>query len=410
MIATVGASNRWVIAAAVMVMQLGLGSFYAWSVFRAPLSELYATNVTDVNIAFFLASLTFTLAAFSGGLLMRWVSPRVIGVAGGVLYGLGVFLASFADESLLILYLAYGVVGGIGNGLGYIAPVAALPEWFPDRPGLAYGMAVCGYGAGSAVTTPIATYLISSTGGPLTAFGILGLAYVVLIGGAALFVKAPPGHHEPEVRETTEQVEGEKSTGRGWSLREALKSWQWYALWIIFFLHTTVGLAIISDAKTLAASLGGATAALASFFVVIVAAGDATGRLVWPALSDRIGPRGVFMAMFLLQAAAFLLLPLLGADTFLVFSLLSFVVLTCYGGGYGTMPAFVYAYYGSRDVGAIYGSMIVASGVAGFGAPVLLAHSVDATGSYSPALYVMAALMLVGTLISLFLRPPESPQ
>jgi OFA family oxalate/formate antiporter-like MFS transporter len=405
-----GTWNRWVVAAAAVVMQAGLGSFYSWSVFREPLSSLYGTNITNVNVAFFLASLVFTFAAFGGGLLMRRVGPRVVGVAGGVLYGLGVFLASFAEGNLSILYVTYGLIAGTGLGLGYIAPIAALPRWFPDRPGLAYGMAVCGFGAGSAITVPIATSLISSTGGPLSTFGILGLAYVVLVGGAASLVKDPPEDREPLQRSELLEQESDKAAERAWDFRGALKTWQWYALWIMFFLNVSAGLAIISDAKAMAASIGGASAALASAFVVLVAVADSTGRLFWPALSDRIGQSNVFLAMFLLQAVSFLLLPVLGAGSFVIFSVLSFVVLTCYGGGYGTMPAFVNAYYGSGDVGTIYGSLITASGVAGFGAPLLLARSADTTGSYGPALYATAALMLLGAVIPLLIRPPESPR
>jgi MFS transporter, OFA family, oxalate/formate antiporter len=385
-------------------MQAGLGSFYSWSVFREPLSSLYGTNITDVNVAFFLASLVFTFAAFGGGLLMRRVGPRAVGIAGGVLYGLGVFLASFAEGSLPILYVTYGLIAGTGLGLGYIAPIAALPRWFPDRPGLAYGIAVCGFGAGSAINVPVATSLISSTGGPLSAFGVLGLVYVVLVGGAASLVKNPP-----EGRELLEQ-ESDKAAGSPWDFRRALKTWQWYAMWAIFFLNVSAGLAIISDAKAMAASIGGASAAFASAFVVLVAVADSTGRLFWPAVSDRIGQSNVFLAMFVLQAASFFLLPLLGASSFAMFSVLSFVVLTCYGGGYGTMPAFVNAYYGSGNVGTIYGSLITASGVAGFGAPLLLARTADTTGSYDPALYATAALMLVGAVIPLVIRPPEPPR
>jgi OFA family oxalate/formate antiporter-like MFS transporter len=383
-------------------MQAGLGSFYSWSVFREPLSNLYGANITEVNVAFFLAAFVFTIAAFGGGLLMRRVGPRAVGVAGGVLYGLGVFLSSFAGESLFLLYLTYGLVVGVGLGLGYIAPIAALPRWFPDRPGLAYGMAVCGFGAGSAINVPVAEALISSTGGPLRAFGILGLAYVVLIGGAAALVRNPPG--EPEGREPIKQA-GVR-VGRGWDFQGAVRTWQWYALWAIFFLNVSAGFAIISDAKAMAASIGGASATLASAFVVMVAVADSTGRLFWPALSDRVGQSTVFLAMFLLQAASFSLLPLLGAGSFAAFCALSFVALTCYGGGYGTMPALVNAYYGSGDVGTIYASIITASGVAGFGAPLLLALTADATGSYGPALYATAALMLVGAAIPLALRPP----
>jgi MFS transporter, OFA family, oxalate/formate antiporter len=392
--------NRWVVAGAAVVMQAGLGSFYSWSVFREPLSDHYGAGITEVNVAFFLASLVFTIAAFGGGLLMRRVGPRAVGVAGGVLYGLGVFLSSFAGESLVVLYLTYGLVVGVGLGFGYIAPIAALPGWFPDRPGLAYGIAVFGFGAGSAINVPVAEALISSTGGPLRAFGILGLAYVVLVGGAAFLVTDLP--EDPERQEPVETA----AAPLAWDFQGALRTWQWYALWAIFFLNVSAGLAIISDAKAMAASIGGASATLASAFVVMVAVADSTGRLFWPALSDRIGQSTVFLTMFLLQAAAFSLLPLLGAGSFAVFCALSFVALSCYGGGYGTMPALVNAYYGSRDVGTIYAGVITASGVAGFGAPLLLALTADATGSYGPALYATAALMLVGAAIPLVLRPP----
>jgi OFA family oxalate/formate antiporter-like MFS transporter len=401
--------NRWVVATAAVVMQAGLGSFYSWSVFREPLSSLYGSNITNVNVAFFLASLMFTFAAFGGGLLMRRVGPRTVGVAGGVLYGLGIFLASFAEGSLPILYLTYGLIAGTGLGLGYIAPIAVLPRWFPNRPGFAYGMAVLGFGASSVINVPIATSLMSLTGGPLQTFGILGLAYTVLVGAAASLVKNPPEGREPEVPEPPEQESG-KTAEHTWDFGRALKTWQWYALWAIFFLNVSAGLAILSDARAMAASIGGGTAALASAFVVIVAIADSVGRLFWPTLSDRIGPRDIFLAMFLLQAVSLLLLPLLAVGSFVMFSVLSFIVLTCYGGGYGTMPAFINRYYGSRDVGTIYASIITASGVAGFGAPLLLARSADTTGSYGPALYVTAALMLAGALIPLLIRAPEFPQ
>lgn len=399
-----GGVNRWVVVAAAVIVQTGLGSFYAWSVFRGPLSNLYGASVTDVNVAFFLASLVFGVASFGAGLLMRRVDPRIVGVAGGLLYGLGIYLASFAGESLPVLYLSYGLVAGVGLGLGYVVPVVVLPKWFPERPGLAYGIAVLGFGAGPVMGAPLGTFLISSTGNPLSAFGILGPAYVIVIGGAAFFLKNPCGNYEPGRRESA----GEAASP-GWNFRGALSTWQWYATWVMFFLSTTAGLAIYSDASAIASDLGGGTAALASFFVILLAVGDMARRLFWPTLSDRIGPRNVFLAMFLIQAASFALLPLVGTGSFVIFSVLCFVVLTCYGGGYGTIPALVDAYYGKKDIGTIYASIVTASGVAGFGAPVLLALSADAAGSYGPALYATAGLTLAGAAIPLILRPPGSP-
>jgi MFS transporter, OFA family, oxalate/formate antiporter len=255
----------------------------------------------------------------------------------------------------------------------------------------------------------VATYLISMTGGPLQAFGILGLAYVVLVGGAALFLKNPPEHHRLDEHGPPERESDKATQQRSWDFRGALRTWQWYAMWIMLFLNTTAGLAIISDAKAMAAEISGASAVFASAFVVMVALADVAGRLFWPTLSDRIGPSHVFLVMFLLQVAAFLLLPLLGAGRFTLFAIFASIVLTCYGGGYGTMPALVDTYYGSKDVGSIYGGIITASGVAGFGAPLLLAWLADTTGSYSPALYVTAGVMLVGAGIALVIRPPGVP-
>jgi OFA family oxalate/formate antiporter-like MFS transporter len=174
----------------------------------------------------------------------------------------------------------------------------------------------------------------------------------------------------------------------------------------VFLLNTTVGLVIYSDARALAESIGGATAAAASAFVVVVSLSDTVGRLAWPLLSDRIGGANAFLAMFLLQAVAFFLMPVPGAGSFAVFCILASAVTSCYRGGYATMSALTAAYYGPRDIGTIYGGILTASSVAGFGAPLLLARSADLTGSYLPALYATGGLMLVGAVVPLALRPP----
>ena len=399
--------NRWTVAVAAVVMQLGLGSLYAWSVFRRPLSAHYGTSVTGVNVTFFIAILVFGISTFAAGFLLRHVGPRVVGVAGGVLFGVGVFLSAFAEGSLLFLYFTYGVLAAVGGGLGYIVPVAVLPKWFPTRPGLAYGLAVVGFGIGPVVNVPLISALSSATGGPFQTFGVLGLSYAVLIGGAAWFVRNPPEDREPLVLENREQGQDDKLKDPPYYLRRALGTWQWYALWVVFLLNTTVGLAIYSDAKAMAGSIGGATAAAASAFVVFVSLSDTAGRLVWPIFSDRIGGANVFLAMFLLQAAALLLMPVLGAGSFAAFCVLASAVTSCYGGGYATMSALTAAYYGPQDIGAIYGGILTASAIAGFGAPLLLARSMDLTGSYDFALYATGGLMLIGAVIPLALKAPR---
>jgi MFS transporter, OFA family, oxalate/formate antiporter len=399
--------NRWTVVVAAVVMQLGLGSLYAWSVFRQPLSAHYGASVTGVNVAFFVAIFVFGISTLAAGFLLRHVGPRVVGVAGGVLFGTGVFLSAFAEESLPFLYFTYGVVAAVGGGLGYMVSVAVLPKWLPDKPGLAYGLAVVGFGIGPVINVPLISTILSATGGPFRTFGVLGLSYAALIGGAAWFVRNPPEDHEPLVLDHREQGQDAKPKETSYDLRRALRTWQWYALWVVFLLNTTVGLAIYSDAKAMAGSIGGATAAVATVFVVVVSLSDTAGRLVWPILSDRIGGANVFLAMFLLQAAALLMMPVFEGGSYAVFCVLASAVTSCYGGGYATMSALSAAYYGPQDIGAIYGGILTASAVASFGAPLLLARSADLTGSYDLALYVTGGLMLIGTVIPLALRAPR---
>ena len=385
-------------------MMAGLGSFNAWSVFRRPLSELYGANVTDVNMAFFVSSLVFGLMASGSALLVGRVGPRAVGVMGAVVYGAGVFLGGFAGESLSMLYLTYGLVAAVGLGLAVMAPIAALPAWFPERPGFAYGVAFVGFGMGPLVNVPLMEWLLSATGGPLATFYVLGVAYAVLIGGAAWLVRYPPEGARPPDEHAS--ADGGAPVGGAWRLRDAIRTWQLYALWVVFFLNTTAGLAILSDARVMAGSIGGASAALAAAFVIVISVSDAAGRLLWPALSDRIGGRAVFLAMFCLQAVAFSLMPVLAAGSLAVFCVLCVVVMSCYGGGYGTISTLVGAYYGARGLGAVYAAVFSASAAASFGAPVLLARSADLLGSYYPALYATAGLMAAGALVAVLVVPP----
>ena len=399
------------VAAASVVMMAGLGSFNAWSVFRRPLSELYGANVTDVNTAFFVASLVFGLVASGSALLVGRVGPRAVGVTGALVYGLGVYLSSFAGESLSLLYLTYGLVAAFGLGLAVMAPIAALPSWFPERPGFAYGVAFVGFGMGPLVNVPLMEALLSATGGPLETFYVLGIIYAAFIGAAAWFVRYAPEEADladgrPVGSESPVVDRGEKGRG-AWRLRDALKTWQLYALWVVFFLNTTAGLAILSDARVMASSIGGASATLAAAFIVVISVSDAIGRLFWPALSDRIGGRAVFLAMFSLQAAAFLLMPTLAVGSLVIFCALCMAVMSCYGGGYGTISTLVGAYYGARGLGAVYASVFSAAAAASFGAPVLLARSADLLGSYYPALYATAGLMVAGAVIASMVGPPD---
>jgi MFS transporter, OFA family, oxalate/formate antiporter len=397
-------TNRWGIAVAGVVMQIALGAVYAWSVFRIPLSKAFGWTISQVTFAFTLSILTLGFAAFVGGLWMRRSGPRVVAVAAGSLYGLGVFLASFSAGRLYWLYFSYGLIAGIGLGLGYIVPVATLVKWFPDKRGMITGLAVAGFGAGALITAPIASRLIVNIG-VLKTFSVLGVAYFIAVTGAALFMKDPPPDYVPAGWKPS-ATQTKQRSATDYTLREALRQWQWYALWAILFLNTSAGISIISQAAPMAQEITGVTAAVAAGMVGIISIANGAGRFLWAWFSDLIGRRTVFLTMFLVQAVAFWLLT--SVSTFTIFTSIAFVILMCYGGGFGTMPAFAADYFGPKDVGSIYGLMLTAWGFAGVLGPTLIARIRQGTGHYAQALHVISIIMLVSAVLPLFTRPPQA--
>ena len=397
-------TSRWVIAAAGVVMQIALGAVYAWSVFRIPLTDAYGWSIGEVTLAFTIAIFVLGFAAFAGGLWMQRVGPRRVALTAGVLYGLGVFLASFAGGRLWWLYFSYGLLGGIGLGLGYIVPVTTLVKWFPDRRGMITGIAVTGFGSGALITAPLATRLIARVGA-LNTFAILGVAYLIAIVGAGSFMRNPPAGYRPEGWVPSAAQQRQRS-GRTYTLREATRTWQWYGLWALLFLNTTAGIAVISQAAPMAQEMAAATPAAAAGLVGIIAIANGAGRFVWAWMSDFIGRRTVFVLMFSIQAIAFAILP--SVRSLPLLTVLACTILLCYGGGFGTLPAWTADYFGAENVGSIYGLMLTAWGFAGVLGPMLIAALRQSTGDYAQALYVIAVLTLISTAIPVAVRPPVS--
>jgi MFS transporter, OFA family, oxalate/formate antiporter len=400
------AGNRWTIAAAGVVMQIALGAVYAWSVFRIPLTKEFGWSISQVTLTFTLSIFFLGVSAVFGGLWMARVGPRTVGLTAAVLYGAGVFLASLSADKLWVLYLTYGVLAGIGLGFGYIVPVATLVKWFPDKRGMITGIAVAGFGAGALVTAPIATRLIESRG-VLPTFAILGVLYLVMVAAAASLMRNPPEGYRPAGWEPSEAQKAQRSA-RDYIVKEALRTWQWYALWALLFLNVTAGIAIISQAAPMAEEITKVSAIAAAGLVGIISIANGAGRFLWAWLSDFIGRKWVFLAMFLIQAVVFFLLP--RATSFGLFTVLAFIVLLCYGGGFGTMPAFAADYFGPKNVGSVYGLMLTAWSAAGIVGPTLIARIRESTGAYRNALYVISAIMLVSAIIPFIVRPPLSQQ
>jgi OFA family oxalate/formate antiporter-like MFS transporter len=395
-----------IIAIAGVVMQVALGAVYAWSVFREPLATAYGgASVTAVNTTFSITIFTLGFAAFAGGLWMGRSGPRIVALTAGVLYGLGIFLAGFAGNSLGLLYLTYGLIAGAGIGLGYIVPVATLIKWFPDKRGFITGVAVAGFGGGAFVTALIAKRLVSSVGAFQT-FTILGIIYLVMVVGAALFMRNPPEGYRPPGWEPDTAAGGDTS-GVNYDLGGALKTWQWFALWALLFLNVTAGIAIITEAAPMAETIAGVSAVVAATLVSIISVGNALGRFFWAWLSDAIGRKWVFFIMFLLQAVLLVLLPFLGAASFVLLAILAFIIISCYGGGFGTMPAFTADYFGSANVGKIYGLLLTAWSFGGVLGPLLISAILDSTESYTLSFYILAGIMAASAVVAYIVRPPR---
>jgi OFA family oxalate/formate antiporter-like MFS transporter len=392
-------NKRIVIATAGVFLQVALGAVYAWSVFRVPLVKQFGWSISEVTLTFTISIFVLGITAFFGGLWLNRKGPRIVAITGGALYGLGVFLASFSHR-LSWLYLSYGVVGGIGLGLSYIVPVAVLVKWFPERRGLVAGIAVGGFGAGALITAPVATRLIQSVG-VLSTFAYLGVAFLVVTIVAGLFMQNPPEGWRPEGWQPNRQ----SSQPNNYTLGEALTTWQWWALWLVLFLNTCAGISIISQEAPLFQELTGASAVAAATMVGVVSIGNAVGRVFWAWASDSITRRATFFIMFLVQVFLFWFLPSVATASLMMIA--GFAALMCYGGGFGTMPAFAADYFGPKNVGPIYGLMLTAWGFASAFGPLLIARMREITGSYRSGLHVIAAVMAVSTLLPVLLRPPR---
>jgi OFA family oxalate/formate antiporter-like MFS transporter len=397
-------TGRWGIAVAGFLMQMALGAVYAWSVFRTPLMQRFHWTISEVSLTFTICVFVMGWSAFFGGLwLNRSGNPRKVALTGGFLYALGVFLASMSGNGLWWLYLSYGLIGGVGLGFGYIVPVAVLVKWFPDKRGIITGIAVGGFGAGALLTAPLATRLIQTVG-VLSTFAYLSVAYLIMTMVTGLFMKNPPAGWAPEGWTPSATQVRQRAT-RDYKLGEALGTWQWWALWIMLFLNVTAGISLISQEAPIFREIAKVSAIEAGAMVGIVSIGNAIGRIFWAATSDIITRRWTFVVMFLLQGVLIWAMPGIVSPTTL--TLVTFAILMCYGGGFGTMPAFAADYFGSKNVGPIYGLMLTAWGFSSAFGPLLMAHLRETEGSFGHSLRIIACIMAVSVLVPLVVRPPR---
>jgi OFA family oxalate/formate antiporter-like MFS transporter len=392
--------NRWLIAASAIGIHLCIGSVYAWSVYTKPLTDQLGWELEETQFTFSLAVFILGISAAFLGHFLEKKGPRISGVLAAIFFGIGILGSGVAVmlESVYALYLFYGLFGGIGLGLGYIAPVSTLIKWFPDKPGLATGLAVMGFGFAALISSPVIVYLISKVGIANTFF-ITGSFYFIIMLLSSLYLALPP---EVSEKKNISEAKNHDYQPTELSAGEAIKTRRFWFLWFMFFINICCGIAIISAASPMAQEYTGMTAVAAATMVGIMGLFNGAGRIGWASLSDKIGRPAVFAAFFFLQILAFLLLP--NISNGILFQGLIFLILSCYGGGFATMPAFVKDLFGTRHLGIIFGYVLTAWAAAGMAGPLFAAWTRTATSSYNGTLYFFAGLLGVAIFLSLLMK------
>lgn len=381
--------NRWLIALAAVGIHISIGSVYAWSVVTRPIMAEMGFTLQETTWAFSLAILFLGTSAGLLGRLVEKYGPRASGLTAACFFGAGMLGTAYAlyVHSLPFLYLFYGCIGGIGLGVGYITPVSTLVKYFPRHRGFAAGLAIMGFGFASLVAGPVMQQLVASFG-LAENFLLMGVAYFVIMTCSALYLQPP----------VTADVQAYAVLTRGYTAAEALKTWQFAALWWIFFVNITCGIGLLAVASPMAQEIAAFTPAEAASLVGVIGLINGLGRIVWSTLSDAVGRSRTYIVFFLLEIMAFALLGSVTSSWLFVFLVL--LIISCYGGGFSCMPAYLSDLFGTKELGAIHGRILTAWGIAGVVGPYLVAVFREMTKGYSTILYFFAGCFVLNLLLA----------
>ncbi|UCZ55200.1 OFA family MFS transporter [Bacillus shivajii] len=400
--------NRWLIALSAVGIHISIGSVYAWSVFTQPLMNQFGWSMQQVSLTFSIAILFLGLSAAFMGHFVEKYGPRKSGTIASIFFGVGIAGSGLAmmTESIMLLYLFYGVFGGIGLGVGYISPVSTLVKWFPDRRGMATGLAIMGFGFAAMISSPIMARLIESVGLANTFF-VLGAIYFIVMFSSSQYLAPPPKGWMADHIENVSEKKGLFKKALPVNLssltaNEAVKTKRFWALWTMLFINVTCGIAIISVASPMGQEITGMSVITAATMVGVMGVFNGVGRIGWASISDYIGRPNVYTLFFGIQIVAFLTLPLV--TNVLMFQILLFIILTCYGGGFASIPAYIGDLFGTKQLGAIHGYILTAWAAAGLSGPLLVAWIREMTNSYTATLYLFVALFVIAFAVSLYIR------
>lgn len=400
--------NRWCIALAAMGIHICIGSVYAWSVLTRPIMETMGFTLKETTWAFSLAILFLGLSAGCLGNIVQKIGPKKSGIMAASFFGCGMLgtAMAFYMHSLPLLYLFYGVIGGIGLGTGYITPVSTLVKWFPDNRGFATGLAIMGFGFASMIAGPIMQILVQHVG-LVNNFLILGILYMGIMMTSALYL-APPKAHEVPCKDISLQMQAQKmqpiyaNALPQFSLTQAMKQWQFYTIWWLFFINITCGIALLAVASPMAQEVVHMSPLAAASMVGIIGFVNGAGRIAWATVSDYIGRANTYLLFFAIEILAFFRL---STETNAIsFQIIILLIITCYGGGFSCMPAYLSDLFGIKALSAIHGRILTAWGAAGVAGPLLLSWIKETTNSYTMTLQFFSICFISSLLIMIVLK------
>ncbi|MGY4684634.1 OFA family MFS transporter [Micromonospora aurantiaca (nom. illeg.)] len=428
--------SRWLIPPAALAIHLCIGQVYATSVYKNSLIAHFDTGQTAIGVIFSIAIVMLGLSAAVAGTWVEANGPRKAMFVSACFWAAGFLVGALgiATGQLWLLYLGYGVLGGIGLGIGYISPVSTLIKWFPDRPGLATGLAIMGFGGGAMVASPLSRQLLSfydpaydpansgsTASGPALVwlFVTLGVGYFVIMMFGVFNVRVPAPDWRPAGFDPARVADKPLVTTANVSAANAVRTRSFWLLWVVLFCNVTAGIGILEQASPMIQDFfreGGTSAvsvAAAGGFVGLLSLFNMAGRFVWSSTSDVIGRKPIYMVYLGVGMVLYLLLALVGQTATALFVLLACVILSFYGGGFATVPAYLRDLFGTFEVGAIHGRLLTAWSAAGVAGPLIVNAFLDAQGepgtltaaAYRPALFTMVGVLALGLVANLLVRP-----
>ncbi|HEV2968652.1 MAG TPA: OFA family MFS transporter [Pirellulales bacterium] len=418
--------SRWLVPPAALSIHLAIGQAYAFSVFNTPLTQIIGVKQSvkgqdwDPTTVGWIFSIAIVFLGLSAAVFGKWLEnagPRKAMFASACCFGGGFLVSALGVywHQIVLIYLGYGVLGGIGLGLGYISPVSTLIKWFPDRPGMATGMAIMGFGGGALIGGPLGEMLmahfqkasVTPTAGVMETFLVMGIGYFVFMLFGAATVRLPPPGWKP-AGYTVPSRPQRLVTLANVTADQAITTRQFYLLWGVLFLNVTAGIGILGQASPMIQDMfSSVDKAAAAGFVGLLSLFNMGGRFFWSSLSDYIGRKGVYAVYFLLGACLYALIPMTGnMGSTILFVACCAVILTMYGGGFATIPAYLRDLFGTMQVGAIHGRLLTAWSAAGIAGPQLVSyikkyqldHNVATAHAYDFTMYLMAGLLLIGAV------------